>query len=523
MNATAASRDFADATNDDSIRSAINAAMPAEMEPPRPLRRPMRESSPYPHHALGPIITAAVEATAEVVQAPIEMCAGSALAHAALAVQAHANVVLPTRVSRPLSLFLVEVAVSGDRKSSVDKKLGWALEKRERALAEATAEAKAEYQNAREAYDVARSAAKQKAGKDARRADIVRSLDDVGDPPEPPLETFISFPDPTIEGVHKYLAIGQPSIGLFNDEGGSFVGGYGMSKENSLKSAAGYSHLWDASPVKRLRAGDGASVLHGRRVSLHLMIQPKAAADWLADETLRDQGLFSRILIAAPKSLAGTRVCEEPPASAHEAIYRFGGRLLKIYERPLPFREGKTAELAPRDLPMTPLAERMWRAFANSIEAKLGAGGRLTPVSGLANKIPEHAARIGGVLELFENFEAQELSDDALARGILLAGWYLDEALRLAEVGHVPDDVRLAELALAWLQESWPHVDGVKDGGRLISVPDLYQLGPNQIRHKEAALRALAVLQDHGWVAKVEGAKRVRGIMRRDVFSVREV
>ena len=55
---------------------------------------------------------------------------------------------------------------------------------------------------------------------------------------------------------------------------GQFIGGHAMNQDNKLKTAAALSDLWDKGLVKRLRAGDGALILPGRRVSLHLMAQP---------------------------------------------------------------------------------------------------------------------------------------------------------------------------------------------------------------------------------------------------------
>lgn len=499
----------------------LNTAEVIELEPPRPLRRTLRTGEPYPLAALGDVIAPAVQGTQDLIQAPIEICAQSALSHAALAVQAHANVVLPTGHPRPLSLFLLSVASSGDRKSAADKELGWGLAKRERNLSDDLVQAKADYLNDKEAFEASRAAAKGRAGKEGNRAAIADALGSVGDAPVAPLDAVVSFPEPTLEGLHKYLAIGQPSMGLFSDEGGMFVGGVGMSKENVLKSAAGFSHLWDGAPVKRLRSLDGATVLFGRRVSLHLMLQPEAAARWLADETLRDQGLFSRLLVAAPSSLAGTRLYREPSSDARPAIHRFGARVLEAFERPYRFVEGKVGELDPRALPMTDRACAMWRAFADSIERELGPNGKLRPVNGLANKIPEHAARIAGVLALFDDLATDEVDERVLGRGIKLAQWYLGEALRLAEVGFVSDEVRLGETLLAWLRDTWPHK--TDDGGRLVSPPDVYSAGPNSIREKSVAQQALGVLLDHGWLVKVEGSHKVNGVIRREVYAMRSI
>ena len=50
--------------------------------------------------------------------------------------------------------------------------------------------------------------------------------------------------------------------------------------------------MWDGQPIKRVCSLDGVSVLCGRRLSMHLMVQHEAAAQFLADQTLRDQVLF---------------------------------------------------------------------------------------------------------------------------------------------------------------------------------------------------------------------------------------
>jgi hypothetical protein len=43
----------------------------------------------------------------------------------------------------------------------------------------------------------------------------------------------------------KAFANGWPSLGLFADEGGQFIGGHGMSDDAKLRTATGLSRLWD--------------------------------------------------------------------------------------------------------------------------------------------------------------------------------------------------------------------------------------------------------------------------------------
>ena len=59
-----------------------------------------------------------------------------------------------------------------------------------------------------------------------------------------------------------------------------------MTEEAKLRTAAGLSSFWDGETIKRVRGGDGVTILPGRRVALHLMAQPDVAALMLSDPLL---------------------------------------------------------------------------------------------------------------------------------------------------------------------------------------------------------------------------------------------
>lgn len=88
--------------------------------PPQPLLEANPTPLDYPVAALGDLLGPAVERMAEVMGVPQAMAAQSVLATSALATQGHANVQLDGRVY-PLSLYLLTIAASGDRKTAVDK------------------------------------------------------------------------------------------------------------------------------------------------------------------------------------------------------------------------------------------------------------------------------------------------------------------------------------------------------------------------------------------------------------------
>ena len=499
-------------------QTAFKAAEVFDAEPPRALRRPARPSASYPVAALGPELAATVRAAVSIVQVPDALAAQSVLAVLALAAQAHIDVTLPTGATSPVSLNLLSVGGSGDRKSTLDKLIGWPIDARERVLADQYKVQAAGYADEKEAWDTARS--KAKGAKNESREAISDALRSVGTEPTPPRRPIITAPDPTVEGMHKLFDIGQPSMGLFSDEGGSFIGGFGMSKEREIATAAQLSKLWDGATIKRVRGGDGASMLQGRRMSMHLMLQPKLAAGWLANAGLRDQGLFSRLLIAAPETLAGSRFHRDVPEADHATVKRFQHRVLTLLETPATMQDDDPAALAPRHLGMTFGAKSAFWSFYDSIEMQVGPGGRLAPVRSLANKIGEHAGRLAAVLAFYRDPNVAEITEDDLAPGIQLAQWYLEEALRLADAGSVSEEVSQAEELLTWLQVKWPGL--CSDGfACLVSLPDIYQRGPNVIRDKAAARTTADVLVDHGWLVPTPGRHLVNGHIRRaDVFSI---
>jgi Protein of unknown function (DUF3987) len=495
-------------TLDEARRHRVDFAREDRTEPPRPLTRDLPPPELFPVNALGTLLEAAATAIHDRVQAPLAIGAQSVLAVATLAAQAHADVGLPTGQQKPLSCFFLSVAGTGDRKTSADAEAAWAVRKRESVLRELHAAERPDFENAKAVWEKARENVLKKKEKPH---ELKLLLDQLGPPPSAPLEPLLTCPEPTYEGLSKHFAVGLPSVGIFTTEGGQFLGGHGMSSEAKVRTAAGMSALWDGEPIKRVRAVDGTRIMPGRRLSMHLMAQPDIAAIALGDPLLADQGLLSRFLVAAPASLAGTRLWHEPAPESEKALKRYGGKILDLLEAPFPLANGTQNELEPRLLTMSPRARQLWTGFADHVEKLIGIGGELEPVRGLANKLPEHAARIAGVLTLLDDLYAREIGANAMAAGIEIAQHYASEALRLFGTSRIDPELVLAQKLLAWLQR-WPE--------RAISLPDIYQRGLNAIGDKATAKRLVRILEDHGWLRRLQGIVIVAGNRRRETWEI---
>lgn len=475
---------------------------------PEPLRRPLPDAIPYPIEALGEILGGAARRIHEVAQAPAELCGQAVLAAASLATQAHADIVIDGRI-QPLSLWCVTIAESGERKSGVYEQALKPHEAYQRELvAEFQTETKA-YKNELAAYEIAcKQVSMGKTAKQSKEA-IYHGLTDLGDTPEPPLTPIIIMQEPTLEGVHKLMATGQPSIGLFSDDAAEFLGGHAMNKDNRAKSAAGFSKLWDKGEFSRVRAGDGAGQFYGRRLAMHLMIQPVIAEPLLGDEILSGQGFLARCLLAYPVSNIGQRPYQAIDLSTDPAMLIYWQRMAELLRMSPILAEDSRNELKPRKLTLTLCAKTTWIGLHDAIERAMPS--EYVNVKAWASKAASQALRIAGVLTLTESPGAQQVESEAITRAGRLMNYYMSEATRLTGVAAIPLDVRNAELLHKWATDK---------GRKYFHSREAINAGPNPLRTKDALDRAVSQLAKAGWITPVDGGMMLDGRHRQRVWQV---
>ncbi len=342
------------------------------------------------------------------------------------------------------------IAESGERKTGIDRHALSQHREHERAAKDRYDQEMQSFDLDREAYECARRG--NATGKDS---DAIRAaLGSLGGPPAEPLKPFVLVPSPTLEGLQKLYATGKPSLGLFHDDAGEFIGGHAMNKDNKMKTASGLSRLWDIGEFDRVRAGDGAHKYFGRRLSLHLMIQPVIAETILADEILTGQGLLARALLVWPTSTIGERSYVETDLQSDSAMLRYRSAIANLLEREPLLRSGTANELEPRQLTLTPEAKRLWIAVHDAVEADQKEGAEFAGIRAWASKSASQVLRIAGVLTLIENPDAGAIQVGTVEQAAALANFYLREAARIVGTSSIPLDVRNAEALRDWCQEA---------------------------------------------------------------------
>lgn len=471
---------------DGSTAQNTNATIAATDIEPEPLRRRLGSPKPYPTAALGEVLGGAAKALHNGIQAPIALCGQSVLAAGSLAVQPIANVAIDGR-DYPTSLFMLSIAESGERKSAVDTVALSAHRAIERERIETHAIAVREFMLKKAAHDAAISKAKSKGS----LADITAAMEACGEAPEEPASGIMLCSEPTIEALQKLYLSGAASLGLFTDEGATFFGGHAMNADNRMRSIGAICKLWDNGTSDRIRAGDGASKIYGRRLAAHWMMQPTIAEKVLGDEMLAGQGFLARCLLAAPDTTAGTRMYREVNLWADPAIRGYAERMNALVTTEPRFKPGRVGELDPRTLDIG-RARGVWRSLHDSIEERMVPGGPFVPIRPWASKGAEMALRIAGVLTIVADPSAAEISVRAMTDAAQLMAWHLSEAVRLIDVATVPAKVKRAEAVMDWCSKHCRNV---------IDSRTLCHKGPNSVRSSDFVHEAMAVLVLHGWAA----------------------
>jgi Protein of unknown function (DUF3987) len=456
----------------------IQRAKRAKEDARKQAEQTARMGKPFPVAALGPTLERAVWAIEQRTMAPTELCVSSILAAVALAAQSVGSVVLRSGAIVPLSLFLLAIAESTERKSSVDGIAMAPVKDYERELAEVYATQKPQYDIENAAWIAQHN--KILSDKKLDRATQEAQLKELGAKPMAPKRPRLTVSTATPEALVKMFEIARPALGVYSAEGAQFLGGYAFSKEKKNETLGIVNALWSGEIYSKVTIVHGEQTLSNKRLAMHLMLQPHIAKVVLNDDDLAVSGFMGRALICRPRSRIGTRIWTEKPG--HDVSRALGKYALCLQALFQAAETTDTGELKLRTLTLSGPAEEVAVAFYNEIERAQAQGGKYEKIKPQAGRAEEHARRIAGTLELFYFQSAKIIGELSMQRGIAIMRWYLDEALRVIEGETLADEVTDAGDILAWARGGSKSVKRNAHGGLTFSLRDLTKDGPNRLR-----------------------------------------
>ena len=473
-----------------------------EPEPLSFVRGTADRAAPYPTDALPPIVRNAVLEVAEATQAPLAMIAVSALCAASAALQGHVNIQRKSGLVGPISLYALTVAMSGERKSTVDRLFAseisrWCSEQIEELkpqLARYAAETEAHSAEKR-----ALSANIQKARKKGDDDTVERFTDELSrheaKAPKPVTIPEILLEDMTAEALVDRLEK-YPSKYLRTAEGGNLFGGYSMNAERSMYTLSILNKGWDGDPMTLQRKMSASASVQTPRLTASIMVQPQTLRKFLRDQgaLARDIGFLARFLVCEPTSTQGTRFDNEPAELVQ--LKAFNKQIRKFLAQPLPFEGGV---LTPGTIILEGEARKAWGQIYDAFEAGLKPGGPYVGFNDLASKAAEQVARIAAIFACIQyGLGTHPDEHDVLNAGTIVQ-WHMSEAMRV--FSRVEADAALTDAVdlSRWLIEQYK----ARDGARL-SRREIQRSGPSSVRSKEALQKAILELIEAGHVREVQ-------------------
>ena len=278
-----------------------------------------------------------------------------------------------------------------------------------------------------------------------------------------------------------------------------------MSADNRLKTVTGLSSLWDGKPISRVRASEAPIKLYDKRLAFHLMIQPAIAYNLFGDNALVDQGFMSRCLLAYPESTMGKRPYVAENIYESDVYLHYANKMTNL----LASRPHHASTLA-----LSPGALEMYFDFYDQVELELCEGGECEPIAGFVNKMVNQALRIAGILAIYENPRATEVSQTHLLNGCILMRYYQSEAMRL--IGEAPihlkglaEEQKLihAKRLLDWINQ--PKVINKHFSDGLIKKKSLSLFAPRPLRKKDTLMSLVEVLVEYGYLIPAGGATNI--------------
>ncbi|MBR4736139.1 MAG: DUF3987 domain-containing protein [Rhodocyclaceae bacterium] len=460
---------------------------------PQPLTAKV-EPEPYPLDALPETIRAAVEEVQAFVKAPVPLVASSALAALSLAAQAHIDVKRAEKLHAPVSLFLLTIADSGERKSTCDGFFTSAIRKYQEEQAEAMQPAITEYRAELAAWQAEhdgilsaiRDAGKKGADAGEHKADLQKLEENK---PAPVRIPKMVHSDVTPEALAWALKNDWPSAGVLSSEAGVVFGSHGMSKDSAMRNLALLNVLWDGGELPIGRRTSESYTVRGARLTVGLMVQEATLREYFRKDggLARGTGFLARFLVAWPQSTQGQRTFTEAPETWPH-LSAFHRRIEAILNQTVAMDDA--GALTPAMLTLAPEAKAEWIEFHDAVESELASGGELYDVRDVASKAADNVARLAALFHAFEHGTGGAIKLDSIKRASLIIDWHLNEGLRFFGELALP-----AELAGAARLDSWLIDHCRRERTHMVGKAKALQFSPlRNAALLDAAIRELAEL-----------------------------
>lgn len=429
-------------------------------------------------------------------QAPIELVLMTALAALSISCQNLIDVQFPTGNTVPTSLMLFLVADSGERKSTVEKKLFASIREFEQTQFTVYEKQYAEWETAnsilKQKQRGLNDAIRKKASKGLDTSDEERQLKEVTQKRvSPPRKFKLLYENATSEALFSGLSNDFPAAGLVSSEG------INIFKSTAFKDFGKQNAIWSGDDIVADRVKGEGYRIRDARLTVFIMVQPAVLQDYLETQgqNARGSGLLARALMYQPPSTQGLRQINNVTTS-WEHIHRFNDRIKHLLEMNVN-RKGRERQA----IQFSPEAAAAWVNYFNTVEYKMNPGCIYHQAKDHASKLAENVGRVAALLHFFEGYDGDiSLSTFNVAASICdNCSWYF-----LQKFNAQPQEEMDANTLISWLYNI---SDPIFFYGRYIAKNIVRQKGPNPLRNTDRLNKAIHVLVSRGNVGVVSNGR----------------
>lgn len=447
-----------------------------------------------------PLLKEFVIEVAETTQAPLELVLASALTVLSLLCQPLIDVRRPRDMIGPVSLLIILIANSGERKTTVESIfLACIREYIKQAISQHKKELLA-WELKLEAWEARKRILIKDMTKNDPSTTEYLSLENElllhqERKPERPRAFNPFYEDTTMAALIKGIRLDMPWVALMSSEGISILKG-------AFNDFGKISALWTGSNIEVARATTEGCSINDARLTVGIMVQHDVLREYLESkgDLARSVGLLSRALVFNPPSTQGTRFITDKTMNL-EVMKKYNTRVTYLLDRIMSRLHNETEQK--KIINLSADAESHWVSTYNKIEAGLQDGGEYERSKDHASKLSENIARVAAILHYFKGGDGTiSLQELKSAEKIVLE---CSKTFR-EEFTFMPKIVNDAEILYNWIQLKCSD----RKVFRWIEKNTILQKGPTRLRSVSKLNQALDCLVATGRVLINEKFKPVR-------------
>ena len=347
------------------------------------------------------------------------------------------------------SLYLLLLARSGSRKSTVFKALMETIHQMEKELKNIFLEKEKLYELKKLSWDTELKELKKQFSKAVRQkvnvAETREALEECQKSgPVAPVRKYLTKNDSTSEGLKKTLALGSPSLMLGSDEAG------GVFDSSLFRDISVLNSLWGEGRISDSRASRDSYDVDDVRLTILLLLQPTLFNDFINKQgkKLRNSGFLARLLLIDLEQIP--ELCDIPDAcswSDEPGLDGFLSILVKHLQDGIERREKNEERIC---ITLSEEAKALWDTHNKRIRELMQPGEELHHYDDVGSRIMEQVTRIAAVIQMFITPESSIITKDTFLSAVKISEWCTTHLILKVDANRKPSE---KEKLLFWLEE----------------------------------------------------------------------